>query len=403
MKIFHTARKQNKNISVTGAMSAFTLVELLVVIAIIGVLIALLLPAVQAAREAARRMTCTNHLKQLGIAVHNHHDTKKYMPAHGWPADLTKPFSNPAVNGGERMHGTDVLSVHCSLLAFMEQASLYAELCNGLSYAASVADDAGTYTPMPWNAAYTNASGDTVSAPWANSVTYFLCPSDGAAKTNSGNLARTNYLVNMMGDAHAPFDWYGRGVFIHDRLPSNRYGGPRSFSAIKDGLSNTLAFSEGCVSADDNDTRIRSTLVMEGTFNTDMVVPSDCSVYRGSGGELDMSVGGSIWRSKGHRWGDSRCGYTTFNTILAPNAPSCGNSENFTMNTASSYHSGGVNVCLCDGAVRFVSETIDCGTQTAHLGPSSHSGICRDIADPSTFGIWGAVGTRNCNESVSLP
>ncbi|MDR1270344.1 MAG: DUF1559 domain-containing protein [Planctomycetaceae bacterium] len=375
----------------------------MVVIAIIGVLIALLLPAVQAAREAARRMQCTNHLKQIGIAIHNHHDVKDKLPAHGWPEDWTKPYSHPDVNNGERMHGTDVFSVHCSLLTFLEQNSLHSELTSALSYAASAADDAGTYTPMPWGRTYHDSSDQEVISPFARVVTTFLCPSDDNAQTKpESTLARTNYIANVFGDTHAPHDWEGRGVFIHDRL-NRTIRGPRNFSAITDGLSNTIFFSEGCVSVSGNDSRIRSAIVMDGTFNTDTVVPSDCSAYRGMNGILDISSSGSLWSNKGYRWADSRHGYTTFNTILAPNAPSCGDSENFTINTASSYHTGGVNVCLGDGAVRFVSETIDCGTQTSCLGPSGHTGYCRHLSDPSTFGVWGALGTRNCTEAVSLP
>jgi prepilin-type N-terminal cleavage/methylation domain-containing protein len=91
--------------------NGFTLVELLVVIAIIGVLIALLLPAVQAAREAARRSQCVNHLKQLGIAIHNYHDTYNIIPPHG--------------GGGSRSHD---YTPHVALLPFYEQQGRWNDL-----------------------------------------------------------------------------------------------------------------------------------------------------------------------------------------------------------------------------------------------------------------------------------
>ena len=110
---------------------AFTLVELLVVIAIIGVLVALLLPAVQAAREAARRSQCTNNLKQLGLAVHNFHDTHQRLPNSTHQMLFRDPnrVSDPAVHPRDQWgNGRDRWSYACVLLPFMEQQAIYDEL-----------------------------------------------------------------------------------------------------------------------------------------------------------------------------------------------------------------------------------------------------------------------------------
>jgi len=105
---------------------AFTLVELLVVIAIIGILIALLLPAVQAAREAARRSQCTNNLKQFGLANHNYHDTYKALPAR---RGGTSSYPNP---GSSRSHANfDRLSPFIPLLPFYEQGAMYDQIKAG--------------------------------------------------------------------------------------------------------------------------------------------------------------------------------------------------------------------------------------------------------------------------------
>ncbi|MDR0869415.1 MAG: DUF1559 domain-containing protein [Planctomycetaceae bacterium] len=398
--------------------TGFTLVELLVVIAIIGVLIALLLPAVQAAREAARRMQCTNHLKQIGLSVHNVHDSKQRLPSHGWPAaDYCLPYAVAGVNDGQRLHGADVLSVFVALLPFIEQQALHESFVSQMTVAQKKGGD-DPHTPTPWRDYCQNDADVYVTSAFAASISYFLCPSDGEGPTsgmnrvvnqgdpgNGSNPGRTNYLCNNFGDINAPQDWYGRGVFCSERPDRTQWVGKRTFAAISDGLSNTIGFSEGCISRS-GDSRYKSATVTMSAF-PDNFVPSNCSVFRGQNGTIDTTVSGYVGAASGNgrRWGDNRQSYTGFNTMLPPNSPSCANEnwEWFALHTASSYHPGGVNVALMDGAVKFISETVNSGIQTACNGPSGHGGYDRDLSTASTFGVWGAIGTRNCNESVAVP
>ncbi|MDR2440810.1 MAG: DUF1559 domain-containing protein, partial [Planctomycetaceae bacterium] len=147
----------------------FTLVELLVVIAIIGVLIALLLPAVQAAREAARRMQCANKLKQFGIAVHNYHDTYNALPA-----VQTGPYGPQRGNQNMRMNGL------VGILPFMEQNPLYDRICTTT-----------IFTTDNWFDDFTHLYGAPIIT---EQVMAFYCPSDGAYATKPANHpAGSNY------------------------------------------------------------------------------------------------------------------------------------------------------------------------------------------------------------------
>jgi len=182
-------------LSPRSAQRAFTLVELLVVIAIIGVLVALLLPAVQAAREAARRTTCTNHMKQQVLALHNCHDTHLYMPQFGWPWPRDSTFIKQS-------------STFWSILPYMEQGPLFDKL-----------------QPVSTSSAYFNSS----NAPsFVTKVPAFLCPSDPTVMKGSATGTTSNYNLNS-------YNVNGEVFFM------NLY--PR-FADLTDGTANTVMLIE---------------------------------------------------------------------------------------------------------------------------------------------------------------
>ena len=383
---------------VNDAKRAFTLVELLVVIAIIGVLIALLLPAVQAAREAARRMQCTNNLKQLSLAVHNYHDVNNALPT--CMSAIHKAVLDPANRGQWTF---SVLTKACSFIE--AQVTL-----DAMANEPSCSTQGGTDSSFPLEIRNKNFA-------------WLMCPSGGneppctdwGGPTISGvinNTSRHNYGP-MTGDIAPTIgtsgtDQWGWAPNTSANVPGAvpcRRGffdlrmSWKNFSAIEDGLSNTLCFSERLGVAGPNRTAPGNDWdpknPKRGNVYGNFTTRNDCitlaqGTYSGS-----RNAFGSIWT-------EGKAAVCTLQTILAPNAAACLSGSNWgsggkSLNSPSSNHSGGVNAALGDGSVRFVSETINTGSDYTTAIPTQAS-----TSGASLWGVWGAIGSAIGKESVTL-
>lgn len=351
--------------------TAFTLVELLVVIAIIGILIALLLPAVQAAREAARRTQCVNNLKQLGLATQNFHDTYKFFPS----ITHQDAFMNVIGGSANRKRRYSYLVL---LLPFVEQEPLYNDAINNEI----------SQNRVPWDG----------SRPFNKMrIPAFLCPSDGSKDyTHRNNLGPTSYHGNR-GDYLVNWDWFEcRGVMGRgDRVVHN-------FASITDGSSNTMFIAECKIGVRGSKKVTESFARGISTYNG--APPSLCLAAVGPGNLYTGAVEDG-WNI-GWRWADSMTPYTSFHAMLPPNGPSCGQrGESWAIVTASSFHPGGCNVVFGDGSVHFMSETIDAGdpTLTVQDMPEWAGGSPQDYTGASPYGVWGALGTSRSGEVASIP
>jgi len=322
---------------------AFTIVELLVVIFIIGVLIALLLPAVQAAREAARRMSCSNNLKQIALAVHHYADSLGVLP----PGALVDSRPDGSL-------WTGYLGPHARVLPFIEQS--------------------GIFGAMDINKAY----GDLVNKEAVGRVVgVFLCPSEvrqePLAHNTFGNVGGVNYGFSMG-------DWYvWNGVAAASPPCRSAFGVnfSRRWSDFTDGVSNTLLLSEV--------KNYQVTLRDCGPFsliNDPHNVPppsadplSVCPEYQGGGC--------TVFRNAHTQWVEMSSHHNGFTTAWPPNKVTPGGpglsepdvdiisrrerlgGPTFAAITSRSYHPGGVQSALGDGSVRFVAETIDGGVWRA--------------------------------------
>ncbi len=336
----------------------FTLIELLVVIAIIAVLIALLLPAVQQAREAARRTQCKNNLKQLALAIHNYHDTYIKFPALG-----------------TRLNG-NYYSWVIATLPYIEQGNLY----NAIQTQAKPPNS----LPAPWSVDTNNAF---VRDFWKKDLEALICPSDPAPRDRGESPSRINYK-GCLGDDYRQNQWrpdeqsrYNRGIF-----QCERYIG---FGEITDGSSNTILLGEMVGGGG------RDEILGGVALNMQTWAPADCLArVNPTTGRLTAPTR-EEYRPVGGRAWDGRPYFVGFATLTRPNGPSChwgGVDGNEHMGPASSRHTGGAQVALGDGSVRFVSENINTGNQS--IEDVDHP------TGPSNYGVWGALGSMQGGDVV---
>ena len=362
-----------------GKLFAFTLVELLVVIAIIGILIALLLPAVQAAREAARRMQCSNNFKQISLSLHTYHDSQKGFPAaQGWYSRITTTTHNRAE--------PEAWGEKYVLLPYFEQGSLFEAIHSVLQTGTTLHEFAPYNVPALQNV--------TISA--------LCCPSDGESTSPApGYSFGRNSIMSCRGDHVARHFFWDGGVTESDWTQGIRRGmfGPgvwKNMGSVVDGTSNTMAFSETVTSnANSGDNRVKGGVATQ--FNSGMRTnPSLCLGARDPANNSRLlSTVASTNTYRGTRILDGRYPMGGFTAVLPPNSPSCTPTDHtagWAIYSATSNHTGGVNVGLTDGSVTFVSETIDTGTLT----------LPQNLSGQTTYGTWGAYGSINGGESKSF-
>lgn len=344
----------------------FTLIELLVVIAIIGVLVSLLLPAVQQAREAARRTQCRNNMKQLGIALHNYHDVFRVFPyGRGGTGHPDGGTINALGDNVNRVSG------YVGLLPYLDQSPLFNQISSILTIgsvtypAFGPKSDNTNYTPFLANIPALNCPStiQRTQGVLGGGTNYAFCWGDNSRQITGSETVSARVAVRK--------DM--RGLFGFQAC--------RTISMVLDGTSNTIAMAE-IATSDDPNRILGSVARSRGTQTYDSPITCLLEGNRATG----MLTAGSNAGWRGNGWANGVVSYTGMNTILPPNSPSCmqsGNDHSNGQAPASSWHVGGVNVLMADGAVRFISENIDTGNLSL---PDVRTG-------PSPYGVWGGLGS----------
>ena len=373
----------------------FTLIELLVVIAIIGVLVSLLLPAVQSAREAARRAQCTNNLKQIGIALHNYISAVNTMPPGRMAPDRViggVPSTGSYTSYGSPLPGPGnwfgFFSVHSHLLNYLEQVPAY----NAMNFSAT---NTGRMLDASNVVVSSNYTAYTLTA------ATFLCPSDPFPQDGPGG--DNNYRANFGGST--PYaGGFVRGSATANNINSNSdngaftYGRGISLSEFRDGTSNTAVFAErskgsgqfsGPLDKGDNISVVGITPTFnrqvdtDALFNACLNATPNISFSFFQQGRYSASPGFGLQFSNG--WGFSWYACTLYNHVAPPNWKGwdCGLGSSIidvpsehAIISARSSHPGGANVLLGDGSVRFVKDSTD-------------------------IQVWRALGTRKGGETLS--
>jgi prepilin-type N-terminal cleavage/methylation domain-containing protein/prepilin-type processing-associated H-X9-DG protein len=321
----------------------FTLIELLVVIAIIAILIGLLLPAVQKVREAAARTTCQNNIKQLGLAAHNFHSANNKFPDGAWASGIA--YGN-----------SDLVR----LLPYIEQDNI----AKNYDYS------------QPW---WGSANNVTVAS---NRIKTMMCPSDpnNGGQPGSGNPMG---LSNYHGNSGIWYDRSGKDGMFDDLLNTGR-----RLEAVSDGTSNTALYAEvanGTLTGGAAKHRISDCYETTVSQPYSQLTFAQLQTARGELLAKDWQAAnvpwGGDWRYKGYPYVEGSPWRAWYNHLLPPNKPCWVPQDAATwwsiVVPASSYHSGGANVCMADGSVRFVTDSIN-------------------------MDAWMAAGSRNGGEAINL-
>lgn len=357
--------------------TAFTLVELLVVIAIIGILMGLLLPAVQMAREAARRTQCQNQMRQIALAALNYESSKGYFPV-----NRVGPSSNSGLGSNRGYY-----SWLCDLLPHLEQGNLYDQIDFSVDLNSGYVQGDGTI-PV----------GHVNSSLATRRVALFLCPSDvqesnaaalmgidTAADSYAGNAGWSSFASGYNGERPTPGQFNGV-IALHN--PSQdvpwhgvgRRGKGVRLATITDGSSNTAMIAERLIqtgtdirSIRDSDPRLGSFHVTEN-FRTLPVLEERCSAAHTHTDVQHSAYTGRSWMSGWALTAPTYMHLKTPNTWMGHFGTSQYDGDNLV--TPSSQHSGGINMAMTDGSVQFRSDEIDLHT-------------------------WWALGSRNGKEVIS--
>jgi prepilin-type N-terminal cleavage/methylation domain-containing protein/prepilin-type processing-associated H-X9-DG protein len=342
--------------------TGFTLIELLVVLFIISVLVALLLPAVQAARETARRGRCANNLRQIGLGVLNYHDTVGSLPL-GEMLLYDRRYINPRVPCQPWIQDKSFL---VAILPYVEQAALYNAINQNLTI---------------YGAENRTIGGMAVAA--------YACPSD----PDSGVPRVGHPLARLTGI----FDDPGA---VAAMLVSTSYAGCHSdgaLLALPDPSLNCqvspirAAAANGCIT---DVGPLPLAAVSDGTSCTVMVAEKSTTILRPYLSQVDQL--GHDYFSESGWWFSGAMGDSLVTGLYAPNAykkTSISNTYAWTWST-SSLHPGGVNVMMADGSVRFIKDTIDSRPPDSTEAPPP--------LGKARTGVWQNLATRNGGEVIAV-
>ncbi len=343
--ILKSTRKKNPAMRTCTARFGFTLIELLVVIGLIGLLTALLLPAVQSARESARRAQCQNHLKQIGLGLANYIDTYGYFPQGQTISEDPRFLTTPSLP----CSGPPDRSFLVAILSFFEQRSHFDMFNHQLAMI-----------------------GPEQSTARMSVVSIFACPSDTEAGIPQALVTKQPWYGELEGETIV--SWRPSYAGCHSVGGANVLGGPGCVIPMSE-----IPKVNGCITGLSN---VSLASVTDGLSQTMVASEKSASVIVRKSRKwnpFDQGTTG-IWVSGSLR-------ETVFRAADSPNAFRRGEEIDRLypfVTTATSEHPGGVNVLMGDGSVRFVKETVD----------SWHGSA------PQAYGVWQKLATRNGGETI---